>query len=57
MSRDGDMSLGGVHNAVSGLGLSVVKAVVQAHRGRVEVSLNPSGGSCFTVYLPLNPAV
>ena len=38
-----------------GLGLSVVKAVVQAHRGRVEASQNSSGGSYLTVYLPLNP--
>jgi signal transduction histidine kinase len=40
-----------------GLGLSLVKAVVHAHRGCVEASPNPSGGSCFTVYLPLSPAV
>jgi signal transduction histidine kinase len=36
-----------------GLGLSLVRAVVQAHQGRVEASANPGGGSIFTLYLPL----
>lgn len=39
-----------------GLGLSLVKAVVHAHQGRVAASSNPSGGSVFSVYLPLFPA-
>jgi signal transduction histidine kinase len=39
-----------------GLGLSLVKAVVQAHHGQVEAFANPSGGSVFSVYLPLLPA-
>ena len=39
-----------------GLGLSLVKAVVQAHHGQVEAAPNPSGGSLFSVYLPLLPA-
>ena len=34
-----------------GLGLSLVKAVVQAHRGRVTVSSKPGEGSTFTVIL------
>jgi signal transduction histidine kinase len=39
-----------------GLGLSLVKAVVQAHRGQVEASPNPAGGSVFALYLPLSRA-
>lgn len=36
-----------------GLGLSVVKAIVRAHRGDVEVSSEPGIGSDFTIRLPL----
>jgi signal transduction histidine kinase len=35
-----------------GLGLSVVKAVVEAHRGTVTVRNHPEGGSVFSVDLP-----
>ena len=40
-----------------GLGLSLVRAVVQAHHGRVEAAANASGGSLFSLYLPLSPSV
>jgi signal transduction histidine kinase len=39
-----------------GLGLSLVRAIVQAHRGRVEVESTLGGGSTFRLFLPLAPA-
>lgn len=36
-----------------GLGLSLVKAVVQAHDGHVEASSNAGGGALFVVYFPV----
>jgi signal transduction histidine kinase len=35
-----------------GLGLSLVRAVVQAHKGRAEVASSPGHGARFTVTLP-----
>jgi two-component system OmpR family sensor kinase len=38
----------------SGLGLSIVAALVAAHNGRVTVTDTPGGGATFTVHLPLS---
>lgn len=35
-----------------GLGLGLVKAIILAHNGRVDVISDPGKGSTFTVYLP-----
>ena len=39
----------------SGLGLSIVAALVAAHSGKVTVTDTPGGGATFTVHLPLTP--
>lgn len=36
----------------SGLGLSIVKWIVEAHKGRIEVKSKPEEGTRFTVWLP-----
>lgn len=40
-----------------GLGLSLVKAFVEAHAGRVTVERAPQGGTVFTVHLPIGDGV
>jgi signal transduction histidine kinase len=48
------VSTGLVHDVKgSGLGLSLVKHIVKAHRGRVVVESEPNRGSTFTLYLPI----
>jgi signal transduction histidine kinase len=39
-----------------GLGLSLVRAIVEAHGGTVEVASEPRQGSTFTVELPMTSA-
>ena len=36
-----------------GLGLSLVQAVVHAHKGRIEVVSHPGRGCQFTLFLPI----
>lgn len=40
----------------SGLGLSVVQAIVQAHSGQVTVDASPLGGLMMRIELPLDPS-
>jgi signal transduction histidine kinase len=37
-----------------GLGLSLVRAIVMAHGGRIDVSNAPGGGAIFTIQLPVS---
>ena len=45
----------GASTAGTGLGLPIVKAIVEHYGGRIEVESQVNHGSCFRIYLPLNP--
>ncbi|MCE1184354.1 MAG: DUF4118 domain-containing protein [Rhodocyclales bacterium] len=39
-----------------GLGLAIVRSIVEAHQGRIEAGNLPEGGACFSIRLPVgNP--
>jgi signal transduction histidine kinase len=38
----------------AGLGLSIAKALVEAHGGRIRAENSPQGGACFKVVLPID---
>ncbi|MEE8507290.1 MAG: HAMP domain-containing sensor histidine kinase, partial [Kiloniellales bacterium] len=41
----------------AGLGLSLVKSLIELHGGRVELKSVPDGGTQVTCYIPFDPAV
>ncbi len=48
------VSTGLVHDVKgSGLGLSIVKHIVEAHQGKVSVRSKQGNGTTFTIYLPI----
>ncbi len=47
-------SVGQIHG--SGLGLSLVKQIVESHGGRVSVTTASGQGSIFTIHLPVAPS-
>jgi signal transduction histidine kinase len=38
-----------------GLGLSIARDLVIAHQGRLEFESIPEEGSCFIIWLPIQP--
>ena len=43
---------GGAENGHTGLGLALVKAIVEGYGGSVSAAARPTGGAAFTVRLP-----
>lgn len=45
------------HTGGAGIGLAIVKSIVEAHGGKVSVESQPNAGSCFEVALPRSSAL
>ncbi|MEL4358052.1 MULTISPECIES: sensor histidine kinase [unclassified Luteococcus] len=45
----------GSRHAGAGLGLPIVKAIAEAHHGRVQVDSPPGQGATFTLVIPVDP--
>jgi PAS domain S-box-containing protein len=44
------------HQAGTGLGLFIVKSIIEAHEGRIKVDSTLGAGTCFSVFLPMGDA-
>ncbi len=53
--RQADSSSRRQHGGL-GLGLSIVKTIIELHGGHVQASNGPGGGACFTAWFPIVPA-
>ncbi len=38
----------------TGLGLTITKAIIARHKGKIEVVSNPGEGTIFNIFLPFN---